>query len=65
MAHEFHHVVRWRGPGPPRTLLKTRVFGRQYLTSQVVAVSLKLLRRQSPGLKLVVSFADLCQGTAA
>jgi hypothetical protein len=36
--------------------------GRRHPTSQVVAVSLKLLRRQSPGLKLVVSFADLGQG---
>jgi hypothetical protein len=36
--------------------------GRRYPTSQVVAISLKLLRRQSPGLKLVVSFADLGQG---
>jgi hypothetical protein len=36
--------------------------GRRHRTSQVVAVSLKLLRRQSPGLKLVVSFADLGQG---
>jgi uncharacterized protein YjaZ len=26
VAHELHHVVRWRGPGPPRTLLETLVF---------------------------------------
>lgn len=36
--------------------------GREHPTSQCVAVSLKLLRRQSPGLKLVVSFADLGEG---
>jgi len=36
--------------------------GRQHPTSQCVAVSLRLLRRQSPGLKLVVSFADLGEG---
>ena len=36
--------------------------GRRHPTSQVVAISLKLLRRQSPGLKLVVSFADAGQG---
>ncbi len=26
VAHELHHVVRWRGIGPPRTLLETLVF---------------------------------------
>jgi hypothetical protein len=36
--------------------------GREHPTSQAVAVSLKLLRRQSPGLRLVVSFADLGEG---
>ena len=36
--------------------------GRQHPTSQCVAVSLKLLRRQSPGLRLVVSYADAGQG---
>jgi len=36
--------------------------GREHPTSQCVAVSLKLLKRQSPGLRLVVSFADLGQG---
>lgn len=36
--------------------------GRRQPTSQCVAVSLKLLRRQCPGLKLVVSFADAGQG---
>jgi len=36
--------------------------GRKHATSQCVAISLKLLRRQSPGLKLVVSYADAGQG---
>jgi hypothetical protein len=36
--------------------------GREHPTSRCVAVSLKLLRRQSPGLKLVVSYADAGQG---
>ncbi|MGH7343234.1 MAG: hypothetical protein ACREKH_22325, partial [Candidatus Rokuibacteriota bacterium] len=36
--------------------------GRHHPTSQCVAISLKLLRRQSPGLKLVVSYADSGQG---
>ena len=35
--------------------------GRQHPTSQVVAIALKLLKRQSPGLRLVVSYADLAQ----
>ena len=36
--------------------------GRAYPTSQVVAIALKLLKRQSPGLRLVVSYADLGEG---
>jgi hypothetical protein len=36
--------------------------GREHPTSQCVAISLKLLRRQSPGLRLVVSYADAGQG---
>jgi len=36
--------------------------GRRHPTSQCVAVSLKLLRRQSPGLRLVVSYADAGHG---
>lgn len=36
--------------------------GRSQPTSRCVAISLKLLKRQSPGLRLVVSFADLGQG---
>lgn len=36
--------------------------GRRYPTTQAVAISLKLLRRQSPGLELVVFFADLGKG---
>ena len=38
--------------------------GRAHPTSQCVAISLKLLRRQSPALKLVVSYADSGQGHA-
>jgi hypothetical protein len=36
--------------------------GRAHPTSQCVAISLKLLHRQSPGLKLVVSYANRGQG---
>ncbi|HEX4952682.1 MAG TPA: protein Mom [Thermoanaerobaculia bacterium] len=36
--------------------------GRRHPTSKCVAISLKLLHRQSPGLKLVVSYADRGQG---
>jgi len=35
---------------------------RQNPTSKAVAVSLKMLRRQSPGLRVVVSYADLGEG---
>ena len=36
--------------------------GRRYLTSKCVAISLRMLKRQSPGLRLVVSYADAGQG---
>lgn len=36
--------------------------GRQHPTSQCVAQSLNMLRRQSPGLKVVVSYADTKEG---
>ena len=36
--------------------------GRHHPTSQCLAQSLKLLRRQSPGLRLVVSYADTKEG---
>jgi hypothetical protein len=36
--------------------------GRAHPTSRCVAIALKLLRRQSPGLRLVVSYADAGQG---
>ena len=36
--------------------------GRRYPTSKCVAISLRMLKRQSPGLKLVVSYADAGQG---
>ena len=35
--------------------------GREHPTSKCIAISLKLLKRQSPGLRLVVSYADLGQ----
>ncbi len=35
---------------------------RQHPTTQCIALSLRLLRRQSPGLQLVVSYADTAQG---
>ncbi len=36
--------------------------GRQHPTSRCLAVSLKMLKRQSPGLQLVVSYADTKEG---
>ena len=36
--------------------------GRHHPTSKCVAISLKMLKRQSPGLRLVVSYADEGQG---
>jgi len=36
--------------------------GREHPTSRCVAISLRMLRQQSPGLKLVVSYADAGQG---
>ncbi len=36
--------------------------GREHPTSKCVAISLRMLRRQSPGLKLVVSYADAGRG---
>ena len=36
--------------------------GREHPTSKCVAISLRMLRRQSPGLRLVVSYADAGQG---
>lgn len=35
--------------------------GRKHPTSKCIAISLRMLRQQSPGLKLVVSYADLAQ----
>lgn len=35
---------------------------REHPTSQCIAIGLKLLKHQSPGLRLVVSFADTAQG---
>lgn len=36
--------------------------GREHPTSQCLAISIKLLRRQSPGLRMIVSYADSGQG---
>lgn len=36
--------------------------GRRYPTSKCLAISLRMLRRQSPGLKIVVSYADTKEG---
>lgn len=36
--------------------------GREHPTSKCLAISLKLLKRQSPGLRLVVSYADTKEG---
>ena len=36
--------------------------GRRYPTSKCLAISLRMLKQQSPGLKLVVSYADAGQG---
>ena len=36
--------------------------GRKHPTSRCVAISLRMLKRQSPGLRLVVSYADAGQG---
>ena len=36
--------------------------GREHPTSQCLALSLKILRRQSPGLRLIVSYADTKEG---
>lgn len=36
--------------------------GREHPTSKCVAISLRMLKRQSPGLRLIVSYADAGQG---
>ena len=36
--------------------------GREHPTSKCLSISLKMLRRQSPGLKLIVSYADSKEG---
>jgi hypothetical protein len=59
------HLARPFGLKPTEVCELVRVAlapGRRHPTSKCVAVSLKLLRRQSPGLKLVVSYADAGQG---
>lgn len=59
------HLCRPFGLAPTETCELVRVAlapGRKHPTSKCVAISLKLLRRQSPGLRLVVSYADAGQG---
>lgn len=36
--------------------------GRRFPTSRVIAISIRLLKKQSPGLRLIVSYADLKEG---
>jgi hypothetical protein len=59
------HLASQFGLPPTEVCELTRVAlapGRSHPTSKVVAIALRLLKRQSPGLKLVVSFADLAHG---
>lgn len=59
------HLASQFGLAPTQACELVRVAlapARKHPTSQVVSVSLKLLRRQSPGLEIVVSFADLGEG---
>lgn len=59
------HLSRPFGLKPTQACELVRVAlasGRQYPTSRCLAFSLKMLKRQSPGLQLVVSYADTKQG---
>ncbi len=59
------HIARPFGLEPTQVCELVRVAlarGREQPTSRCLAMSLKLLKRQSPGLKLVVSYADSGQG---
>ena len=59
------HLARPFGLEPTQACELVRVAlasGRQHPTSRCLAISLKLLRRQSPGLQLVVSYADTKEG---
>lgn len=59
------HLARPFGLGDQEACELVRVAlapGRKHPTSQCVAISIKLLRRQSPGLKIIVSYADSGQG---
>lgn len=59
------HLARPFGLKDTRAVELVRVAlapGRQHPTSKCVAISLRMLRRQSPGLRLVVSYADAGQG---
>ncbi len=55
------HLARPFGLQPTQVCELTRVAlatGREHPTSKVVAISLRMLHRQSPGIKVVVSYAD-------
>ena len=55
------HIARPFGLQPTQVCELVRVAlasGREHPTSRVVALSLRMLHRQSPGLKVVVSYAD-------
>jgi len=59
------HLSRPFGLEPTQACELVRVAlapGRQHPTSRCLAISLKLLRRQCPGLELVVSYADTKEG---
>jgi hypothetical protein len=59
------HLCRPFGLKPTEACELVRVAlapGREHPTSRCVAISLRLLKRQSPGLRLVVSYADAGQG---
>jgi len=59
------HLSRPFGLKPTEACELVRVAlapGREHPTSKCVAISLKILKRQSPGLRLVVSYADTKEG---
>ena len=59
------HLSRPFGLEPTQACELVRVAlapGREHPTSRCVAISLKLLKKQSPGLRLVVSYADTKEG---
>lgn len=50
------------GQGEVVELVRVALNGKQKTTSQAVAISLKLLKKDAPLVKLVVSYADTAQG---